>query len=66
VRDEFAERLNGGGSSDGGERIAHYFSAKTFSRFERDAKGRINGRTFMEFVVRHVVGVRIDPRLTPG
>ena len=35
-------------------RVAHYFTAKTFARFARDAHGRINGRTFMEFVVRHV------------
>lgn len=65
VRDEFASRLDGsargtnggatpGGGGDGLGRIAHYFSANTFNRFKRDAKGRINGRTFMEFVVRHV------------
>jgi hypothetical protein len=42
----------GGGGGDGSNRIAHYFSAKTFNRFKRDANGRVNGRTFMEFVVR--------------
>jgi len=55
VRDDFAAALdaaNPGG--DGAGRVAHYFTAKTFARFARDAHGRINGRTFMEFVVRHV------------
>ena len=50
VRDEFAAKLGAGGS----ERLAHYFAARTFNRFERDQKGRIHARTFMEFVVRHV------------
>lgn len=65
VRDEFAARLDSrgaggagegvaGGGGDGAYRVAHYFSAGTFNRFERDAGGRVNGRTFMEFVVRHV------------
>ena len=65
VRDVFVRRLNdaeeevygsyGGGGGGGGEkRVAHYFSPRTFNRFERDGLGRINGRTFMEFVVRHV------------
>lgn len=65
VRDDFAARLDAGGAERGGggsgagagagaNRIAHYFSATTFNRFKRDANGRINGRTFMEFVVRHV------------
>ena len=40
MRDEFAARLNDGGAENGAERIAHYFSAKTFTRFERDPKGR--------------------------
>ena len=36
------------------ERVSQYFSARTFNRFERDRRGRISGRTFMEFVVRHI------------
>ena len=64
VRREFAARLDAaseaaggpgaGGVNDGDARVAHYFSARTFNRFERDERGRINGRTFMEFVVRHI------------
>ena len=61
VRDDFAAALdaaNPGG--DGMGRVAHYFTAKTFARFARDAHGRINGRTFMEFVVRHAGAHAVD------
>lgn len=67
VRDAFVARLdasraNAGanarpavkGVDDGASRVAHYFSARAFGRFRRDARGRVDGRTFMEFVVRHI------------
>lgn len=55
VRDEFAQALERSNpDTDGASRVSHYFTAKTFARFARDAHGRISGRTFMEFVVRHV------------
>jgi serine/threonine-protein phosphatase 2A regulatory subunit B'' len=64
ARDAFAERLDAAaaesgfdsvlGVDDSASRVEHYFSARTFNRFARDEEGRIDGRTFMEFVVRHV------------
>lgn len=65
VRDAFVERLNGNRMDaqsnvnipevdDGASRVSHYFSASTFARFSRRHDGRIDGRMFMEFVVRHI------------
>ena len=63
VRDAFAARLDASraglgtavaGVDDGASRVAHYFSARAFGRFRRDARGRVDGRAFMEFVVRHI------------
>ena len=63
VRDAFATRLDASraglgtavaGVDDGASRVAHYFSARAFGRFRRDARGRVDGRAFMEFVVRHI------------
>jgi|TARA_B110000977_G_scaffold148077_1_gene187772 hypothetical protein len=61
VRDAFVSRLNSKQHTraipevdDGASRVAHYFCAMTFARFTRRHDGRINGRMFMEFVVRHI------------
>ena len=64
VRDAFTARLDASrasgsdaavqGVDDGASRVAHYFSARAFGRFRRDARGRVDGRAFMEFVVRHI------------